>query len=297
MSGSAVAASANAGPGETGVRVRPGLVYVRPPKTASTSVENLVIAAQGLSAETLVQVAEIYPDRNGAVDPRKCLVGKGYHVTWNDAARFLADPAAWRAIMTLRDPIARTLSHYRFLQQTAHAARSPGAHQRLLEEALARPLRELIVDESSEFFNWTMPVQTFFLGSTLRGSDPSGPARLLPDTVRSPAAHHEALRCALGRLERLAWIGIVESLDRDVQVLAFSQGWPAHGLLHDNRTATGGDALAASSELDPATRRVLADRLAADYVLLECAREIAAERYREMVETIGSVVNRSEGRA
>ena len=284
MSGSKSVASP--GRNDEATRAKPGLVFIRPPKTASCSVENVIKLALGPSADYVVPAKTVQLGRVGALDAKHCFV-RG-HVTWNDAAWLVADPAAWRPIMTFRDPIERTLSHYRYLRQRASSARLDLDNEPLIRETLARPLRDLIHDESSGFFNWTMPIQTLFLGSTLRGRDPRHP---LPDETRLLDDRGEALRCALGRLDRLAWIGIVESLDRDLRVLAFSQGWPVVDAPHANRTKAVSAESAAFSELDPATRQVLADRVAADYVLLESAREIAAERYREMVETFGMVHN------
>jgi hypothetical protein len=212
------------------------------------------------------------------------------HVTWDDAAWLLADPAAWQPFMTFRDPIDRTVSHYRYIRRLPPQYQPEDEHRRMCSEALARPLRELVYDDTSGFYNCTMPLQTLYLGSPLRGRVPAYP---LPDEIRLVEYQQAALRSALGRLEGLAWIGIVESLARDVQVFAFNQGWPPVDAPHENRTMPVRNESADSSELDPATRRVLADRLAADYVLLESAREIAAERYREMAETIPGVRGRS----
>lgn len=211
------------------------------------------------------------------------------HVTWDDAAWLLADPAAWQPFMTFRDPIDRTVSHYRYLRQLQPQHQPDDEHRRMCSEALARPLRELVYDDTSGFYNCTMPLQTLYLGSPLRGRIPACP---LPDEIRPVEYQLAALRSALGRLEGLAWIGIVESLARDVQVFAFSQGWPPVDAPHRNQTRPVSAESDTFSELDPATRRVLADRLAADYVLLESAREIAVERYREMVERIPGVRGR-----
>ena len=267
-------------------------MFIRPPKTASTSVEDMIKSSLGLTAEHLVPDQTVFHGSADAIAPQHRFV-RG-HVTWDDAAWMVADRSAWLPIMTIRDPLERTLSQYRFLRQRGEVRRREGKRQPMFDEVLARPLRELIVDESSMFYNWTMPVQTLFLGSPLRGRPPTGP---LGDEVRSPACQHGALCRALERLERLAWIGIVESLGRDMQVLAFSQGWPVADTNHSNPTAPVDDESAAASELDPALLRLLANRLAADYVLLECAREIAAERYGEMVETMGIAASRRNGRA
>ncbi len=271
---------------------RPRLVYLKVPKTASSSVMRMVQEALELGTNQILSGTSWFGEEATPPDDRYKAVMA--HVTWNDAARLLDDPTAWVPIVTLRDPLERTVSHYRYLRQRALQTNLLSRFRPVCDEALARPLRELVHDETSAFHGWTMPVQTFFLGADL----PCGiPEVRLPDTVHSPDFHHQALQCALDRLHRLAWIGIVETLPRDMRTLAFSQGWPVPDVLHDNRTTPVGADSDAFSELDPATRRVLANRLAADYVLLECAREIAAERYGEMVETMGIAASRRNGRA
>jgi len=256
------AASANPEQRGAGENVaRPGLVYIRVPKTGSSTAVRIV--QQGLATE-------VGPD----VQPRGRL---HLHATWGQHADLLEQQQRWAPIATFRDPVERIVSFYRYLQRMA---RVPDLHEEVRPscgEVATRPLRDLVVDHQSLFYSSTMPVQVCYLATDF-AVDRLG--RLLTTWPSDPGFTRRAVKLALDRLELLAWSGLVETLDRDLETLAASRGWPRFAPVHLNRAPAAPSPDDPSADLDAATRRLLADRLEADYLLVEAAREIAAERHR-----------------
>ncbi|MFM9108302.1 MAG: hypothetical protein ACKOWF_16570 [Chloroflexota bacterium] len=259
------------------------ICFMKVPKTASSSIVAMIRSVHQSAPEQELRESGIRSGRS-ASKFAAALFAHG-HVSWHDVEPLLAEePREWVPIMAFRDPLARTLSHYRYLQRRHSSPGITGRIRMMCDEAVRRPLRDLARDETSLFHGWTMPVQTLFLGSELQGPITEHP---WPAAALSPAVQHEALKRALERLHRLAWIGVVESLERDLQVLAHDRGWAPVPLRWLNRSvaSTAGDG---SDRLDGDTLRLLMDRLSADYLLIESAREIAAERWRR-VEATGLV--------
>ncbi|MFM9108305.1 MAG: hypothetical protein ACKOWF_16585 [Chloroflexota bacterium] len=251
------------------------LLFIKPPKTGSTSA---TVAINRALAATELQSRGHHGFPHATPEPLPPDVAMLHgHVSWHEVEPWMADPAGWAPIMTLRDPLERTLSHYRYLRQRARRPAMPDSDRPLCEEALARPLRDLVRDETSRFHGWTMPVQTILLGADLNGLVTE---HAWPAGVHDPAFHERALRVALARLEQLRWIGITESLWRDLETLAHLQGWPPLAEPRSNVTARPSGDDAAFCEADPDTRRLLQKRLLPDSILYESARELAAERRR-----------------
>ena len=255
---------------------RPRICYLRVPKTGSISVVQTIRAALGCSRNAELHLADILAGpAAAAVDPARAPFAHG-HVTWCDAEWLLADPAEWTAAVTLRDPVERTVSHYRYLRRRAITGDVPETNVGLYREVLERPLGELIHDRDSLFHRWTMPAQTIFLGADRAGLYRLGDAPW-SDEVIGHATAPEVLARALDRLEGLGWVGILDTLHRDLGTLAAAREWPDPAPVHANRTPRDVD-FSGFDRLDDADRRTLADRLAPDYVLLESARELVAER-------------------
>ncbi|MFM9108304.1 MAG: hypothetical protein ACKOWF_16580 [Chloroflexota bacterium] len=243
---------------------RPGLAYLRIPKTASTSVAVLVRNALQEEAHRVGQARGF----------------RQAHATWGRYGEDLTRRDEWVPIATFRDPLERVFSYYRYLQRSSRRLDLPEQVKLACLETAARPLSELIRDESSTFFISTMPVQTFYLGT---GLPVNRLGRPMMASLPGPGFTRQALVLALERLEHLAWIGLVETLDRDLETLAASQGWPPFAPARLNAAPPEPVPDDPSADLDHAARRMLQDRLAADCLLVEAAREIAAERHRMVV--------------
>lgn len=256
----------------------PRLVYIKPPKTASISVAQAIKAHLAREGFRAVHLPEIL--RTGRTDTPPNVAMLHGHVSWHQCAHWIGRAEGWKPIFTLRDPLDRVRSHYRYLRERALRESMPDSQRPLCEEALTRPLRDLVRDETSGFFGWTMPVQSIMLGAPIPGVITE---HSWPEEIRDSALQARALECALERLEQLWWIGIVDTLDRDLETLALRQGWPLASAPRRNQTRIGDETDVAFSEIDAATRRLLTDRLAADYLLLEAAREIAAEQHRAAI--------------
>jgi len=270
---------AERGGGSAQDRARPRICYLRVPKTGTISVVRTIRAALGCSREEELHGPDILDGPAAArVDPAGAPFAHG-HVTWSDAGWLLADPSAWTAVATLGNPLERTMSHYRYLRCRAIAGDVPEETARQYREVLERPLAELIHDPSSLFHRWTMPAQTIFLGADRAGLYRFADAPWSDEEIRH-ATGPEVLARALARLELLGWVGILDTLDRDIETLATSREWAVPAPVHANRTPRDVDG-SGFDRLGGADRRTLEDRLAPDHALLESARELALERHGE----------------
>lgn len=83
---------------------------------------------------------------------------------------------------------------------------------------------------------------------------------------------------ACSRLEELRWLGVTDTLDRDLETLASTFGWPPLGPAPRSNPTAPEHRLRAA-DLSPALHSALRARLAPDYDLLGKAREIAAARW------------------
>jgi hypothetical protein len=258
---------------------RPRVCYLRVPKTASSSVTQAIRKVLRTTQDDEIRLDVVL---RGANDPRvaSAVFAAGYF-SWQDATPLLANPAEWVPVITFRDPLARTISHYRYRRWCYRSFEEQGEPPAKYTETWKRPLRDLIHDEASIFYGMTLPIHTLLLGG-----EKWKPALHVPSDLRamSPEMQQEALGRAMDRLDRLAWVGVAETLERDLETLAFSRGWPPLEAMRANVTPTARDEDRPFEELDAETRRVLVERLAPDYLLVESAREVAAERHRQMRE-------------
>ncbi len=241
------------------------------PKTAGSSVRRMLEAAPPTRGRCCWVDAG---DAAAAWDRSPCreraLIAGG-HVRWNDIER-IAPSTEWGRMTVLRDPIDRLLSLYSF-QRARHAAGMlADASPALQREIGSREFADLAMDPRARFFRFTLPMQTLYLGGAGRGFLPIGDGGL-DETALAPV-----LDLALSRLDSLAWIGLTETLDRDLATLAATQAWPPFGpAFRDNPTAAA--FRLRRDDIDPLVLDSLRDRLGADYMLLARARAIAAARH------------------
>ncbi|MGI9253401.1 MAG: hypothetical protein ACR2J8_06625 [Thermomicrobiales bacterium] len=251
----------------------PRLFFMHIPKTAGSSLRRMLEAAPA----TAGRCCWLKTGDPAADAPRlPCLetaLVTGGHVRWDDAAVL---PGGWQMITVLRDPLDRLLSLYSFQKmQIALGARTE-ASPVLRRELETRSFEDLAHDPAARFFRFTLPTQTLYLGGAPRGFIPAR------GTEVDAAAIAPVLDLAMERLEKTAWLGVTESLDRDLETLAATFGWETLGPSRRTNQTTMEHRLRVT-DLEPETAAALRARLSPDYALLARAREIAAARHAAAV--------------
>ncbi|MFM9105311.1 MAG: hypothetical protein ACKOWF_01265 [Chloroflexota bacterium] len=245
------------------------LFFMHIPKTAGSSVRRALEAAQATRGRCCWFAGG---DAAGEAPGLACLEAAlvaGGHVRWDDAA---ALPGGWRIGTVLRDPLERLLSLYSFQRMRIALGMPWEASPALRREVAERSFASLARDPGSRFFRFTLPAQCLYLGGAPRGFLPARGAAL------DRAAIAPMLGLALSRLEETAWLGVADTLDRDLETLARAFGWPPIGPApRANRTAP--EHRLAAADLDDGLLAEVRDRLEPDYLLLARARELAAARW------------------
>ncbi len=247
----------------------PRLFFMHLPKTAGSSVRRMLESAPATRGRCC-WLAGSDPAVDGPTLP--CLetaLVTGGHVRWDDAA---ALPGGWSIVTVLRDPLDRLLSLYSFQKMRIALGAPSDASPKLRRELAERSFADLANDPASRFFRFTLPTQTLYLGGAPRGFIPVSGAAL--DDVAIAPVHARA--CS--RLEELRWLGVTDTLDRDLETLASTLGCPALGPA-PRSDPTAPEHRLRAADLSPDLHSALRARLAPDYDLLGKAREIAAARH------------------
>jgi hypothetical protein len=191
------------------------------------------------------------------------------HLPWGAIAAFPRPPAV---LTVLRDPVERTLSHYSYLRGHPAPDMFTAGDQHLVAEAATRSLSDILLDPLSPLRAKFFLVQVDFLSS-------ASPVYQTADVALDEREVELRLETAMRNLASCAWVGTTETLDRDLQTLAHSQGWDQfivrtrHGVTPERLDA---------SALTVRARRELERLVAADRELHARARVLADERYEAM---------------
>jgi len=182
------------------------LFFLRLPKTASSSLTS-VIEAHFSRWEILPSNSPFPADRYGAFSPARLATyrfAKGHSDRWTHVIQTAI------CITMLRDPVLRTISHYRYLLRT----RRRHHHRALMPQRIG--LKEFVCDP--RFYEHVVNVQ-------VRGI--VGPVKGRPEGYDDPnAMSGEALLVlAKQRLDQLAFVGLTERFSESVELLAYTFGW------------------------------------------------------------------------
>lgn len=247
-------------------RCQPLLVLVHIPKTAGSALRRL-LAAQvegrfGKAPNTFTHAEEAEERLRRLVAEQPPPLAIGGHIVFG-----LRDvlPADARYLTVLREPVARTLSHYGYLvaprdpQVRPHgllARATPYRADLTLEEALADP--RYLPDN----------LQTRML--TCRRS-PFEPLR--PDALEQAKSHLRA---------RFAYVGVTERFEEFAALLTVAHGWQPR--LPRRRRV--GETRLEPSRLDPALRRALEAHNALDLELYALASELQSAAVAPLADRV-----------
>jgi hypothetical protein len=199
------------------------------------------------------------------------------HLTWAAVAAFPHPPAV---LTVLRDPVEWTLSFYSFLRERHMSGVLASDSQTLANEAATRSLDDLLLDPTSEMFAVIGAYQVIYLSS----DEPIWSLQQVPRDQYGNldcTSIERGFAIAARNLETCTWIGTTETLDRDLQSLAFQLGWESFGIPKRYMVTDG---RLDGSSLSTRARRVLDGLVEADRELHARARALADERHHQIVE-------------
>ena len=262
------------------------LCFIHIPKTAGSAFDATMARLPGLR-ERSVRIPELFerPGQPVVMTRREHwppdVASASYvsgHVSWDD---FAAMVPHGRFITVMRDPLSRVVSHYAHNRQL-YLGTTPADHPHMARRraCFERSLAELVRDPASPFYplTWPLQVRTFAGG---RQWDDYVHGR---DMVR-PEEWPTLERIATERLDQLWWIGLTETIDRDLQTLYESLGIGPMGVLLSRNVAEPAYKMSVN-DLDAETREMLLERLQPDVRLVERARQIAEARHAAAVDRL-----------
>jgi len=243
------------------------VLFIHIPKTAGTTFT--AVLDRQFEAE---EICPAYYWRELLQIPRRELLGYSLirgHFDYS-VTELLRDV---RVITMLRDPVARTLSHYRYMASLDHHP--------LREVYAALPLPDVL--EDPELSRNMANLQTALIG---RDSDLEQMRRQLAQEAppiypweNRPGARSPSLARARERLSTVAFVGLQERFDDSLMLLADTFGWsPPEGVARLNATPEVEQGSPVSSEWIAAARQ--ANPL--DMELYEIAADLFEERFLAM---------------
>ena len=201
------------------------------------------------------------------------------HLTWAAVEAFPKPPAV---LTVLRDPVEWAMSFHGYLRANAAAGIFEPRTQRLAEEAAACSMSDILLDRSSDFRRSVSSIQVAYLSSSRRNLR-SYPSFITPDGDLDVPEAERALEIATRNLGTCAWVGVTETLDRDLRTLTARLGWRPFDRV-ERHLVTYGRAAADSLSLE--ARRELDRLVETDRTLHARARVLAHEAHAAIVDQL-----------